>query len=136
MYKKISDVLFDIADLFESSIPEARLANDFRGRTWFLKAIDYSKKLILADLRKITDSEDLNKEYRTRYKDEDPKSRKGLSAVKAEVSMLYSFKKSFVQRYKGRIHFYRDDLSQKGARVMATAGQAHGLFELFKKNLD
>jgi hypothetical protein len=136
MYKKIADALKDLAKQFEATIPAARLKNDSAGRTWFLKAINYSKKLILEDLRKITDSEDLNKDYRTRYKDEDPKSRKGLSAIKAEVSMLYSFKKSFVQRYKGRLHFYRDDLSQKGARIMATAGQSHGLFELFKKNLD
>jgi hypothetical protein len=136
MFKKIEDILFFIADLFESAIPEARLGNDSRGRTWFLKAIDYSKTLVLKDLREVVDTKDLNKEYRTRYKNEDTQSRKGISAIKAEISMLYSFKKCFVQRYKGRLHFYRDDLSQKGARNMATAGQAHGLFELFKKNLD
>lgn len=136
MFKKIEDVLFFIADLFESTIPEARLGNDSRGRTWFLKAIEYTKTLRLKDLRSVVDTKDLNEEYRSRYKNEDLQSRKGISALKAEVSMLYSFKKSFVQRYKGRLHFYRDDLSQKGARTMATAGQGHGLFELFKKNLD
>jgi hypothetical protein len=136
MFKKISDVLFELADLFESTIPEARLGNDYRGRTWFLKSIDYTKKLILEDLRKITEAEKLNSEYRGRYKENDPKARKGLSALKAEIGMMYSFKKCFVQRYKGRLHFYRDDLSQKGARTMTTVGQSHGLFELFKKNLD
>lgn len=136
MFKKISDLLFFIADLFESTIPEARMGNDSRGRTWFLKSIDYKKTLVLEDLRTVVDSSELNTEYRSRYKEESVDSRKGISAIKAEISMLYSFKKSFVQRYKGRLHFYRDDLSQKGARNMATVGQSHGLFELFKKNLD
>jgi hypothetical protein len=136
MFKKIEDILFFIADLFESTIPEARLGNDSRGRTWFLKSIDYTKTLVLKDLRTVVDTKNLNKEYRERYKNEDFQSRKGISAIKAEISMLYSFKKSFVQRYKGRLHFYRDDLSQKGARTMATTGQGHGLFEHFKANLD
>ena len=136
MFKKIADLLFELADLFESVIPEARLGKDSKGRTWFLDAIGYDKTLTLSDLRKITDSSKLNDEYRSRYKENDPKSRLGISALKAEISMLYSFKKSFVQRYKGRIHYYRDDLSQKGARNTATVGQAHGLFEHFKKNLD
>lgn len=136
MFKKISDLLFELADLFESVIPEARLGKDSRGRTWFLKAIDYTKTLKLKDLRTIVDTKELNQEYRKRYKNDDVKSRKGISAIRAEIGMLYSFKKSFVQRYKGRLHFYRDDLSQKGARTMTTTGQAHGLFETFKKNLD
>lgn len=136
MFKKIQDLLEKLAGLFEAVIPGARLKNDASGRTWFLKAVEYDKTLVLSDLRKITDSSELNKEYRTRFKNEDTQSRKGVSAIKAEISMLYSFKKSFVQRYKGRLHFYRDDLCQKGARIMATSGQGHGLFELFKKNLD
>lgn len=136
MFKTINDLLKELALLFEYVIPQARKGNDARGRTWFLKAIGYTKKITLKDLRSVVDTKDLNKEYRDRYKNEEVASRKGISAIKAEISMLYSFKKSFVQRYKGRLHFYRDDLSQKGARTMATAGQAHGLFKHFKKNLD
>ena len=64
------------------------------------------------------------------------KARKGISALKAEISALYSFDKCFIQRHKGRLHFYRDDLSQKGARNMYPVGMAVGLQEEFKQNLD
>jgi hypothetical protein len=136
MFDKILDLLKDFATLFEKTIPEARLKKDADGREWFLTSIGYENSLKLEDLRKVVKTQEMNQEYRARYKNEDPQSRKGISAIKAEISMLYSFKKSFVQRYKGRLHYYRDDLAQKGARTMATAGQASGLFEAFKKNLD
>jgi hypothetical protein len=110
--------------------------NDDRGRTWFTKAAEYKDKLILKDLKKFTDRSELNSEFVSRYKEKKPKGRKGISALKVEISALYSFNKCFVQRHKGRIHFYRDDLSQKGARNMRSVGQAMGLFTEFKKNLD
>jgi len=136
MFKKISEMLDKLASLFEEEIPTARIKNDADGRTWFLQAIKFEKTLVLKDLRGVTNADELNKEYRKRYKNEEAASRKGITALKAEVSMLYSFKKSFVQRYKGRLHFYRDDLSQKGARIMATVGQGHGLFDHLTSNLD
>lgn len=136
MFTEIKELLKKISEFFEKKIPDARLSNDADGRTWFLKHIDYGDKLILEDLRKITDRKELNETFSSRYDTKKPKPRKGISAVKAEISMLYGFQKCFVQRYKGRVHFYRDDLSQKGSRTMHTAGAAHGLFEEFKKNLD
>lgn len=119
------------------AVPKAREeSNDTSGRDWFLKKIEYEDKLILKDLREVTDRTELNEQYVDRYKNTDPKSRKGISALKAEVSALYSFNKSFVQRYKGRMHFYRDDLSQKGARNMASMGQAVGTHSEFKQQLN
>jgi len=59
----------------------------------------------------------------------------GISALKVEIGALYSFNKCFVQRYKGRMHYYRDDLSQKGARNMASCAQAQALLDEFEKNL-
>lgn len=131
------DELFQaMAPWFEEKIPERRLENDVAGRVWFLKAVNYTDKLILRDLREVTDREDLNKEYVERYLEEDAKKRKGVSALKVEISGLYSFTKSFVQRYKGRMHFYRDDLSQKGKRNMCNVGLAAGLLHTFRENLD
>ena len=132
--KKLIDKLIP---WFESIIPDARVKeNDSSGRTWFLKAIAYDKELILSDLKMYTDRSELNKEYSSRFYVEEVKGRKGLSAIKIEISSLYSFNKCFVQRYKGRLHFYRDDLSQKGKRNLSTVGQAMGILKEFKKNLD
>ena len=69
------------------------------------------------------------------YKNKEVKAAKGLSSLKVEISALYSFNKCFVQRYKGRMHYYRDDLSQKVARNMASCAQAQVLFEEFDKNM-
>jgi hypothetical protein len=92
--------------------------------------------LKLEDLKEATDRDTLNSNYEDRFNQDQVKSRKGISAIKLEISALYSFNKCFVQRHKGRIHFYRDDLSQKGVRNMRAAAQAMGVFNEFKKNLD
>jgi len=132
------DALMNLfAEWFETTIPNSRVNDkDSEGRTWCTKAVDYKDKLTLSDLKKFTDRKDLNKDYADRYKNTDVKSRKGISALKVEISALYGFNKCFVERHKGRLHFYRDDLSQKGARNMRAVGQAMGLFAEFKKNLD
>jgi hypothetical protein len=118
------------------TIPEKRLENDTSGRKWFTESIGYDKTFKVQDLREVTDREDLNSDYTGRYKVKDVKGRKGISAVKIEISALYSFNKCFVQRYKGRLQYYRDDLSQKGKRNMVVIKQALGAFQEFKKNLD
>jgi hypothetical protein len=134
-FKTLKELNDTLAKWFEDKIPDARLSNDTEGREWITKAVEYSDKFTLEDLQKATDREQLNSEYIKRYKETKPE-RKGISALKVEVSALYSFNKCFVQRYKGRMHFYRDDLSQKGARNMHAVGKAMGLFGIFKKNLD
>jgi hypothetical protein len=137
MITELKDLIQKLANWIEIAIPQARtLTKDAEGRDWFLRSVGYDKKLILEDLRNFTDRSNLNKQYDDRFKDTNLKSRKGISALKVEISALYSFNKCFVQRYKGRMHYYRDDLSQKGARTMCAAGQAMGLFSEFKKNLD
>jgi hypothetical protein len=137
MIKKLTELLDKIAPWFESIIPETRvLLNDSAGRRWILKTLGYDKSFKLEDLRTFVDRNDLNNEYVSRYKEESVKARKGISALKSEISALYSFDKCFIQRYKGRLHFYRDDLSQKGARNMYPVGAAIGLHEEFKQNLD
>lgn len=137
MITSLKKLLSKISPWIQDTVPKARTEkNDTDGRTWFLKSAEYTDKLKLDDLRSFTDRADLNDQYVSRYKQKDPQSRKGISAVKVEISALYSFNKSFVQRYKGRLHYYRDDLSQKGARTMANVGQAVGIFNEFKKQLD
>lgn len=126
-----------LANWMEIDISAGRLReNDSTGRTWFLSSVEYDKTLKLEDLREYTDRAALNAKYETIYDSTDTKSRKGLSAIKTEISALYSFNKCFVQRYKGRMHFYRDDLSQKAKRNMRTASQSLHLLEELRKNLE
>lgn len=136
MFKTLSQLAEKIAPWFESMIPGARLGKDARGRPWFLKSVGFGGALKLGALRKVTDHKGLNGLYLSRYKEEKVKDRKGISALKQEISALYSFRKCFVQRFKGRLHFYRDDTCQKAKRNMQCVGKAVGKFEKFKEKLD
>ena len=136
MFKNLADFLAKLAALFETTIPTARLQNDTVGRTWFLKGMGYDKTLKLEDLRTVCNTDDLNKLFTERIKVDDVKSRKGISAIKHEIGAMYSLKRGVVQRHKGRLAFYRDDLSQKGKRIPYTMGREQNLYNVFKKNLD
>jgi hypothetical protein len=136
MITSLSKLLRKIDAWISKAIPDKRIDNDSDGRGWFLKSIDYSDTLKTSDLRDFVDRSDLNDSFNERYEDTNTQSRKGISALKVEISALYSFNKCFVQRYKGRIHYYRDDLSQKWVRNMYAVAQSYALFEELKKNLD
>jgi hypothetical protein len=126
-----------IRDWFEKQVPKRRLANDSEGRLWALQALNYSgDDLKLESLRDFTDRDDLNDKFVKRTKVDKEASRLGTSAIKIEISALYSFNKCFVQRFKGRMHYYRDDLAQKGQRNMRTVGQSIGVLNEFKKQMD
>ena len=136
MITTLSKLLTKFEAWMQTEIPTVRVEkNDATGRKWFLASVEYKDSLKLEDLRDFTDRTELNEKFTDRYKNEDVKSAKGVSALKVEISALYSFNKCFVQRYKGRLHYYRDDLSQKGARNMASCAQAQALFEEFDKNM-
>lgn len=134
--KSLSSLLNTLKDWFEKTIVDSRMKLDAEGRTWITKAVDYKGSFKVSELNQFTQRSSLNKQYIERLAVLDPKSRKGISAIKAEISSLYSFQKCFTQRYKGRMHFYRDDLSQKGRRNMSTVGRSFGIFSEFKENLD
>ena len=136
MITTLSKLLTKFEAWMQTEIPTVRVEkNDATGRKWFLASVEYKDSLKLEDLRDFTDRTELNEKFTDRYKNEDVKSAKGVSALKVEISALYSFNKCFVQRYKGRLHYYRDDLSQKGARNMASCAQAQALFDEFDKNM-
>jgi hypothetical protein len=120
----------------EEEITTKRLSNDKDGRPSFLKSIGYSDKLDTSSLRGIVNLQELDNKFREANSVTDNKSRKGISAIKAEISMLYSFKRSFVERYKGRMQYYATDMGQKGNRNMAAAGLSLGIFSEFRANLE
>jgi len=136
MIKKFHELLKKFEVWMQTEIPTGRVSqNDATGRSWFLTSVKYKDTLKLEDLRGYTDRSELNSKFKERYLKTDVKSAKGMSALKVEISCLYSFNKCFVQRYKGRLHYYRDDLSQKGARNLASCAQAQALFDEFDKNM-
>ena len=135
--KSLDELLSTIKSWYETDIPTSRAIDlDANGRNWFLDSIGWDKTLKLGDLRKATDRSELNQDYVTKFKETDPKAKKGVSAIKLEISQLHSFNKCFVQRYKSRLQYYRDDLSQKSSRTLYNVGQSVAIFKEFKQNLE
>lgn len=133
---KLEQLLEKIKVWFEKDIPPRRLQNDKPGRLWYTDSVGWGEDFKLEPLRKATDREGLNSEYVTRFKEEKPNARKGISALKLEISQLYSFNKCWVQRYKSRMQYYKDDLSQKRYRNMYNVWQSFAVFKTFKDKLD
>jgi hypothetical protein len=133
MQAKLLRELFEkIKKWYEEDIPDKREQNDQQGRRWYTDSIQWDKPLKVEDLKKATDRQQLNQEYVQRWKEKKPPARKGISAHKLEISQLYSFNKTFVQRYKSRLRYYQDDTSQKKARIMYNVWQSFSIFDRFK----
>jgi hypothetical protein len=124
-----------IKDWLETDAPTSMYQSG-QPRKWFLSSVKYKDTLKMEDMRKATDREKLNSEYKTRFEENDPKSRKGISALKLEISQLYSFNRCLIQRYQPRLQYYRADLSQKGARNIYNSWQSIAVFLKFKQKLD
>jgi hypothetical protein len=130
--KTLKELFEKIKKWYEDDIPDKREQNDKEGRRWYTDSIEWNKPLKVEDLKKATDRQQLNQEYVQRWKETKPAARKGISAHKLEISQLYSFNKTFVQRYKSRLRYYQDDTSQKKARIMFNVFQSHSIFDRFK----
>ncbi len=136
MYSSIDDLLTAMSKWMEEDVPSKRMKNDSEGRPSFLKSIGYSGKLDAKGLQGIVSLSSLDQRFRSVDGVTSNKARKGVSAIKAEISMLYSFKRSFVERYKSRLQYYATDMGQKGNRNMAAAGLSLGIFSEFRSNLE
>lgn len=136
MYSSIDDLLTAMSKWMEEGVPSRRMKNDSEGRPSFLKSIGYSGKLDSKGLQGIVSLSSLDQRFRSVDGVKNNKARKGVSAIKAEISMLYSFKRSFVERYKSRLQYYATDMGQKGNRNMAAAGLSLGIFSEFRSNLE
>ena len=94
MITTLSKLLTKFEAWMQTEIPTVRVEkNDATGRKWFLASVEYKDSLKLEDLRDFTDRTELNEKFTDRYKNEDVKSAKGVSALKVEISALYSFNK-------------------------------------------
>jgi hypothetical protein len=117
---------------YEQEIPTRRESNDSPGRLWYTDHLPWPDPLKVQLLKKATDRAGLNQEYVQRWKEDKPPARKGVSAHKLEISQLYSWNKTFVQRYKTRLHYYQDDTAFKKGRVMYNVWQSFSIFDRFK----
>ena len=134
MFQHIKECVVRITDWMSKDLVQARMTDDGK-RPWFIRPED-TADFKRESLRKYTDRTDINQEFKERFRVKDAPSRKGISALQVEVGMLYGITNCVVQRYRGRLHYYRADLTQKAARIPAAAGQALNHFRQFKKNLD
>lgn len=130
--KTLKELMQKIKKWYEEDIPQKRDQNDKEGRRWYTDSLPWEKSLKVEDLKKATDRSQLNQEYVQRWKEEKPPARLGISAHKLEISQLYSWNKTFVQRYKSRMRYYQDDTSQKYARIMYNVSQSMDVFNRFK----
>lgn len=126
-------------DLFEKfrkwtkeEIVEKRLKNDEVGYQWIYKSLEYDKELKVKEYQDFFDRKELNSEYKTRYEETDPKSKKQYSWYQAEINIIYSFHKCFAMRNQTRLQYYRHDLSQKGKRTRAATNIALAKLKFFK----
>jgi hypothetical protein len=130
--KTLQELFQKIKTWYETDIPTKREQNDKEGRRWYTDSLPWDKPLKVEDLKKATNRETLNTEYVQRWKEQSPTMRKGVSAHKLEISQLYSWNKTFVQRYKSRLRYYQDDTSQKKGRIMFNVWQSMAIFDRFK----
>jgi hypothetical protein len=134
-YKALDELLTKVLTWLTTTVVDSRKQGDIGGRTWVAQALEVTDTLTLDNTRKITDREDLNKEFSKRFDETDVKKRKGISALKVEIDGLLSFNKCFVERHKSRLEYYRSDMSQR-KRAGISVGQALAQQQEFKTALD
>jgi hypothetical protein len=125
-----------IADWFEQNIVDSRLQQGDKSREWCTDAMGYTSPLLQAAMRAFIDRSQLNSDYTTKYKATTTAEKKNVVFDKVEISVLYSFLKCFVERHKTRLMYYRDDLSQKGARNMYSVKISEDWFNQVSQQLD
>ena len=87
----------------------------------FLQSIGYDQEsLSFADIATFFDRTALNAEYKDRF----GKGKKPYSYIQSEINFIYGMHKCVVARYKNRMGYYRDALSQKGVRTQVVVNHA------------
>ena len=103
-----------------------RVKNEEVGYNWVYKDLKYDDDLNIKAYQKFFDRAQLNAEYGKRYKVEDIPAKQQHAHYGAEISMIASFHKCFAMRNQTRLQYYRNDMSQKGARAFSAVNIALG----------
>ena len=117
----------------KEEVVEKRVQNDEVGYNWVYKALEYDKELKTKDYQQFFDRKELNSEYKSRYEEKSPKSKKQYAWMQNEINIIYSFHKCFAMRNQTRLQYYRHDLSQKGKRTRAALNIALGRLKFLKE---
>lgn len=120
----------------KDEIVDKRVKNDEVGYQWVYKSLGFDKELKTTEYQKFFDRKDLNSEYKKRYNDTNPQSKKQYAWIQSEINLIYSFHKCFAMRNQTRLQFYRHDLSQKGKRTRAATNIALGKLKFFKEQAE
>ena len=81
------------------------------------------------------DRKEKNAEYVKLYEEQDYANRKPFVYMQKDISATYALHKSFVARHKTRLQYYRDDFSNKHARVTSSMMHTVGLVEGLNKSI-
>jgi hypothetical protein len=129
----IKDLYKDYLKWAKESVVDQRVKNGESGYGWLYKSLGYSDELTLEKFQKFFDRKDKNSEYKSNYKQGGIAGKKSYAWLQNEINMIYSFHKSFAMRNQTRLQLYRNDLSQKGARMSSAVNIGLGKF-LHKKD--
>jgi hypothetical protein len=129
------NLLSDYLTWAKNTVVSLRVLNNEVGYSWMYKTIGFNHELTLENYQSFFDRTALNKEYATRYvQNKETVNKLPYAWYQNEINLIYSFHKCFAMRNHSRLQYYRNDLSQKGARTYAALNIGLGKF-LFKKDL-
>lgn len=117
---RIQELIQKFQDWAKGKIVKLRVENKEQGYTFHAKAIGFDKELTLGEFQNFFTRKKLNDEYMKRFKNTDIPSKQACAWYQTEINMFYSYHKCFAMRHRGRLEYYRSDLSQKGARAYST----------------
>lgn len=129
---QIEDLISDFLTWSTNTVVQTRLANAENGYGWLYKDINYTDDLSVENYQKFFDRTSQNEEYVKNYNVQDNSSKQPYAWLQNEINMIYSFHKCFAMRNATRLQYYRNDLSQKGARTSSAINIAIGKY-LHKK---
>jgi hypothetical protein len=129
----IEDLIETYQKYVKDILVENRVKNDEQGYEWTYKGLEYKDKLELKAFQKFFDRTDQNDKYVERFKEQETKQRKPTAWYQNEINMIYSFHKCFAMRNQTRLQYYRNDLSQKGARNYSSINNAIGKFLMYRE---
>jgi hypothetical protein len=115
---------------------KSRLTNAENGREWVYKNLEYTDDLTTKKYQDFFDRNDQNEEYHKRFINRNVPSKKPHGWYQNEINMIYGFHKCFAMRNATRLQYYRNDLSQKGARNLTAVNHAIGKFLFYKEHAE
>lgn len=134
MINSINDLYDKIFEWSEQNIPDGRVnENDSKGRKWLVDVFGIDD---LGNLDDFFAHDQLTQQYIDNYNETDPTAKKGISGYKVEIGFINSCHKCFDTRHKGRLQFYNNDLSQKGARTGYAHAQSLGMLKYLKQQIE